>query len=152
VDEWGEVETVEIPPGQRLVYDFEPEEPKEDEPVAAQSIEPKWTESELARRGYVENGITVIANMKTDLALIEWAKSMNIFTRVDRATEWGNPFLLIADGERQTVVENYQWYLERKPSLLAKVNSLQGKVLGCWCYPELCHGEILEDYANDTAD
>lgn len=119
---------------------------------AAESLDHVWSESELSRRGRVENGVTVVANMKTDLALIEWAKSLNIFMRVDRATEWGNPFLLPADGDRLTVVESYQVYLELKPSLLGKITTLQGKVLGCWCHPEMCHGEVLEEYANDTAD
>jgi uncharacterized protein (DUF1697 family) len=119
---------------------------------AAESLDHKWTESELLRRGDVEQGMTVHANMKADFALIEWAKSMGIFERIDRATVWGNPFLLPADGDRLTVVENYQWYLERKPSLLEKIDTLKGKVLGCWCHPEMCHGEVLKDYANDTAD
>lgn len=119
---------------------------------AAETIAPKWTESELQRKAHVEQGITVHANMKTDLALIQWAKDNGIFERVDRATEWGNPFLLPADGDRLTVVENYQWYLDRKPSLLSKLCKLKGKVLGCWCYPEMCHAEVLEEYADDRAD
>ena len=119
---------------------------------AAETIAPKWTESELQRKAHVEQGITVHANMKTDLALIQWAKDNGIFERVDRATEWGNPFLLPADGDRLTVVENYQWYLDRKPSLLGKLCKLKGKVLGCWCYPEMCHAEVLEEYADDRAD
>ena len=119
---------------------------------AAESLDHQWTESELSRRRHVEQGHTAIANMKTDLALIAWAKQEGLFERIDRATEWGNPFHLPADGDRQTVVENYQWYLERKPSLLGKLDALRGKVLGCWCYPEMCHGEVLEEYADDTAD
>ena len=119
---------------------------------AAETIAPKWTESELQRKAHVEQGITVHANMKTDLALIQWAKDNGLFERVDRATEWGNPFLLPADGDRLTVVENYQWYLDRKPSLLSKLDKLRGKVLGCWCYPEMCHAEVLEEYADDRAD
>lgn len=119
---------------------------------AAETIAPKWTESELQRKSHVEQGITVHANMKTDLALIQWAKDNGLFERVDRATEWGNPFLLPADGDRLTVVENYQWYLDRKPSLLSKLDKLRGKVLGCWCYPEMCHAEVLEEYADDRAD
>ncbi len=119
---------------------------------AAKTVGAKWTPSELERKSLVEQGVTVHANMKTDIALIEWAKGCNLFVRVDRATEWGNPFLLPADGDRQTVVENYQWYLDRKPSLLAKLPTLCGKVLGCWCHPEMCHAEVLEEYADDRAD
>ena len=119
---------------------------------AATVVGAAWSETELARKSRVLDGMTVHANMKTDLALIEWAKENGLFVRVDRATEWGNPFLLPADGDRLTVVENYQWYLDRKPSLLAKLSEIQGKVLGCWCYPEMCHGVVLEEYADDRAD
>lgn len=123
-------------------------------PVAPVPIKPvpEWTPSELERRHLVETGMTVHANMKSDYALIEWAKGAGLFVRIDRATEWGNPFLLPEDGDRQTVVENYQWYLDNKPSLLAKLPTLKGKVLGCWCYPEMCHGKVLEEYADDRAD
>lgn len=119
---------------------------------AAETIAPKWTDSELRRKEFVEQGVTVHANMKTDLALIQWAKDNGLFERVDRATDWGNPFILPVDGDRQTVVEHYQIYLDMKPSLLSKLHTLKGKVLGCWCYPELCHAEILEEYADDRAD
>lgn len=118
----------------------------------AASLNHEWAESEIKRRQDVEAGWTRIANMRSDLALIEWAKANNLFVRIDRTTEWGNPFLLPADGERLEIVENYQWYLEKKPSLLGKLETLKGKVLGCWCYPEMCHGEVLEEYADDTAD
>jgi phage N-6-adenine-methyltransferase len=40
---------------------------------AAETIAPQWKEDELRRREFVEAGVTVHANMKTDLALIQWA-------------------------------------------------------------------------------
>jgi Domain of unknown function (DUF4326) len=119
---------------------------------AADVLDAGWSESEICRRQDVEQGWTRIANMKTDLALIAWAKEHNVFERIDRMTEWGNPFLYPADGERIVVVENYQWFLDNKPSLLAKLDTLKGKVLGCWCHPEQCHGDVLQEYADDTAD
>jgi len=27
---------------------------------------------------------------------------------------------------------------------------IKGKVLGCWCYPERCHGNYLKDLADGT--
>jgi hypothetical protein len=42
------------------------------------------------------------------------------------------------------VIDAYAYhYLPHKPSLLAKLDTLRGKVLGCWCSPEACHGDIL---------
>lgn len=120
-----------------------------DDPDAILTKQLDWTPSELERKATVEKGMTVHANMKTDTALIEWAKQNGLFFRVDRSTEWGNPFYLPGDGDRETVVENYGWYLDKKPSLLAKLPSLKGKVLGCWCYPDLCHAGILEGLVNE---
>jgi hypothetical protein len=106
----------------------------------------QWTDDELKRQAMVESGITVHANMKTDLMLIQWAKDNGLFERIDRATDWGNPFVLPIDGDRQTVIRNYRIYLEMKPSLLSKLHTLTGKVLGCWCYPEECHAQVLQEY------
>jgi Domain of unknown function (DUF4326) len=44
---------------------------------------------------------------------------------------------------RQKVVQLYKEYLLNNPSLLAKIPTLQDKVLACWCAPELCHGNVL---------
>jgi hypothetical protein len=34
--------------------------------------------------------------------------------------------------------------LERKPDLVARAREeFRGKVLGCWCKPEACHGDVL---------
>lgn len=109
-----------------------------------------WTPSQLARKAAIEAGKTVTANMSkgddglpVDRALIDWADGRGLFERIDRNTDWGNPFVLGEDGDRATVIENYAWYLQRKPSLLKKVKSLKGKVLGCWCCPDGCHGDVL---------
>lgn len=130
--------------------DLEPPLMPPDPPAPSTDREHEWSPSEIDRKNLAEQGRTVHANMKTDLSLIEWAKKQGIFARVDRATEWGNPFHLPDDGDRATVLENYRWYLQRKPSLLAKLHLLKGRVLGCWCHPEPCHAGILEEYANDN--
>ncbi len=122
--------------------------------------EPKpepWTKSEQARKKTVESGHAVVANMKTDLRLIAWAQENGLFVRVDRTTVWGNPFILPDDGEREEVIEAYQIYLGYKPSLSRRYDELRGKVLGCWCYPEECHGNVLareahEECASDEAE
>lgn len=116
--------------------------------VAPQVKAPEWTPCQVERRELVERGLTVHANMKTDVALIEWAKQTGRFFRVDRATEWGNPFHLPDDGDRETVIANYKWYIQKKPSLMKKIGTLKGKVLGCWCHPEPCHAGFLEELTN----
>lgn len=63
--------------------------------------------------------------------------------RIDRRTEWGNPFVIGRDGTRAQVIAKYDAYLDTRPDLLAKLHTLKGKRLGCWCAPQACHGDVL---------
>jgi Domain of unknown function (DUF4326) len=65
-----------------------------------------------------------------------------------RASIWGNPFVIGKDGTREEVMAKYRQWLAGKPELLAKLPELKGKVLGCWCAPAACHGDILAELAN----
>ena len=57
---------------------------------------------------------------------------------------WGNPFIVDEDGDRDTVIASYRdHFLPYKPSLARRLPELKGKVLGCWCYPKQCHGNLL---------
>ncbi|MHB8407806.1 MAG: DUF4326 domain-containing protein [Acidiferrobacterales bacterium] len=31
---------------------------------------------------------------------------------------------------------------------MSALGELRGKVLGCWCSPQACHGDVLEELAN----
>jgi hypothetical protein len=109
-----------------------------------------WDDDQQGRQATAEEGESVLANQQTDLGLIAWARSTDRFVAIDRGTKWGNPFVLGEDGDRAVVIELYQaHYLSQKPSLWRDLDSLlDGKVLGCWCYPEACHGERILLMAN----
>jgi len=113
--------------------------------VEASRPEHEWSESELERKAIVEAGGTVVANMHqdTDRALLHWAKATNRFARIDRNSDWGNPFEMPDDGDRDTVCDSYEIFFPRKFSLHNRLDDLRGKVLGCWCYPLRCHGDYL---------
>ena len=109
-----------------------------------------WTEEERGLLERLRGGETVVLNLHADghPNLTAWAKDTDRFVRIDRASEWGNPFELGKDGDREAVVRNYKdHYLPHKPSLLAKLDELQGKALGCWCAPQRCHGNVLVEKA-----
>jgi len=120
---------------------------------AVQETRPEyeWSESELDRRVIVEKGGTVVANMhqETDRALIHWAKTTGRFARIDRNSDWGNPFEMPGDGDRDTVCDSYEIFFPRKFSLHNRLDELKGKVLGCWCYPQRCHGDYLTSKINE---
>jgi hypothetical protein len=115
--------------------------------VEAASPEYEWTEDELDRRAIVEAGGTVVANMHQDgdRALLAWARKTGRFARIDRQSDWGNPFEMGEDGDRDTVCDSFEIYFGRKYSLHNRITELKGKVLACWCYPKRCHGDHFVD-------
>jgi hypothetical protein len=74
---------------------------------------------------------------------------------IGRPSRWGNPFShkegTLAEfktGSRKEAVEKFEEYLISNKDLMKDLPSLKGKVLGCWCKPQLCHGDILAKYAD----
>lgn len=68
---------------------------------------------------------------------------------IDRTTKWGNPFKVGRDGTRLEVIAKYRDYLKTRPDLVAAAKTeLVDKVLGCWCKPARCHGDVLAEIAN----
>ena len=62
---------------------------------------------------------------------------------IHRGTIWGNPFLIGVDGTRDEVIDMYEEYIRSSPMLMADLPKLEGEVLGCYCKPKRCHGDIL---------
>ena len=76
---------------------------------------------------------------------------------IGRPSKWGNPFSHKSDtlaefqvASREEAISRYEKWLLDQPDLMAQVKTdLKGKVLGCWCAPLACHGDILAKVAND---
>lgn len=64
---------------------------------------------------------------------------------IGRPSKWGNPFEIGKDGDREKVIELYREWIKTKPELLASLPELEGKILGCWCAPKACHGDVLKE-------
>ncbi len=67
---------------------------------------------------------------------------------IGRPSVWGNPFEIGKDGSREEVVAKYREWILTQPELLELLPLLRGKVLGCWCAPKACHGDVLMELAN----
>lgn len=75
---------------------------------------------------------------------------------IGRPSKWGNPFSHIDEGTlaqfyvptRDEAVAAYAKWIKTQPELLAALPELRGKVLGCWCAPKACHGDVLAAMAN----
>ncbi len=62
---------------------------------------------------------------------------------IGRGSIWGNPWVIGKDGTRDEVIDKYEIYIRSNPDLLKQLPKLKGKVLGCFCKPARCHGDIL---------
>lgn len=120
-------------------------------PQEYRTAPPIWNAEESALKDQMEAGRTVVVSQRgPHQNLINWADQRGLYVRIDRRTEWGNPFEIPDDGGRDAVIRNYaEHYLPHKPSLLKRLESLRGKALGCWCAPEPCHGDVLKERAEE---
>jgi len=120
-----------------------------------QRIEKKVQEEPISKEEQelldkVKKGDTVVINMNTHFHLLKYAKANGVYKQIDRYSEFGNPFFLDSDGDRDQVCEGYIEYFKHKRSLHAKVKELKGKVLGCHCAPLRCHGDHLKNLADEN--
>lgn len=65
---------------------------------------------------------------------------------------YGNPFIIGVHGDREEVITKFRLWLkgvaythiepERRKWILNHLGDLRDKVLGCYCKPERCHGDV----------
>lgn len=59
---------------------------------------------------------------------------------IDRTTKWGNPFPIGKGVTREQSIMKHLFWVVQQPELMADLEELRGKTLGCHCDPQLCHG------------
>ncbi len=74
---------------------------------------------------------------------------------IGRGGPWGNPFPVGQDGTREEVIAKYRMWITSDDrvavALRANLHLLRGKVLGCFCAPRPCHGDVLAELADEGA-
>ncbi len=71
--------------------------------------------------------------------------------RIDRPGPWGNPFPMYGKGGRALAIKLFEQEIRSKPEYIARVKAeLKGKILGCWCKPKPCHGDVLARIADEA--
>lgn len=70
---------------------------------------------------------------------------------IGRPGIWGNPFVIGRDGTRAEVIAKHRAWLLTQDHLMARIQELSGKVLGCYCKPMACHGDTLAEIASRHA-
>lgn len=78
---------------------------------------------------------------------------------------FGNPFshkygtmaTIVLPTREQAIEAFKKWVLkedyqniepERRDWIINNLHTLKGKILGCWCSPQSCHGDVLIELAN----
>ena len=61
---------------------------------------------------------------------------------------WMSPKFITPYNAVQTL-PHYEKHIRSSPKLMAALPELIGKVLGCWCKPEPCHGDVLVKLVNE---
>ncbi|WP_227357095.1 DUF4326 domain-containing protein [Haladaptatus salinisoli] len=94
---------------------------------------------------------TLTGSPKTTLVNVR-NHGRNGVTMIDRSTKYGNPFRMEKDGGQHTregCVDAYRewWYANEQAELREQAKEeLLGEVLGCWCTPKACHGDVILEY------
>lgn len=71
--------------------------------------------------------------------------------------KWGNPFSHQSDtiaqfkvATREEAIERYEQWVKTQAHLMAALPELEDKILGCWCHPKACHGDVLVRLVNEN--
>jgi len=81
---------------------------------------------------------------------------------IGRPSKWGNPFSHLDRGTlakyrvktRDEAVDKFEEWITQGDGqyLLKDIHELRGKVLGCWCAPLRCHGDVLLRLSNEEKE
>lgn len=69
---------------------------------------------------------------------------------IGRPSIWGNPFNVQEHGRLACIHKYERWLCSKGP--MKQIGRLKGKNLLCYCSPHPCHGDVLLEYANKTAN
>lgn len=91
------------------------------------------------------------------LLLVVHCERAHFDVYIGRPGPWGNPFSHLPCSaarfrvsSRAEAIAAYERWLLAQPELVERVRrELRGKVLGCWCRPLPCHGDVLARIANE---
>lgn len=74
-------------------------------------------------------------------------------TKEVQGSKWGNPYIVSKSSSksyRKQVLKQYEKYVLSNVELSLSLRELEGKTLGCWCSPKLCHGLVLKHLTEKT--
>ncbi len=75
---------------------------------------------------------------------------------IGRPSKWGNKFThrggikgtTVVSSRLKAIAKFREWLLTQPELMKQAKDELRGKVLGCWCKPKACHGDVLAEIAD----
>ena len=74
---------------------------------------------------------------------------------IGRPSEYENPFshkegtlAKFKVKDRSEAINCFREWAPKQPDFIEKVKFLRGKILGCWCHPLPCHGDVWCEFCN----
>ena len=74
-------------------------------------------------------------------------RNMLFYVKGAKKSKWANPYSVKKYG-REECLKKYKEYILSNDNLMSQLGELEGKILGCWCHPAACHGDILIELLN----
>lgn len=112
--------------------------------------------SHARRRSALHHQTTMLEEFSQDTRVVHCRKeSYDVY--IGRPSEYGNPYTHINDKQtkaqfvvktREDAISSYRKWLLSQPEMLKRIMELDGKVLGCWCKPKSCHGDVIVEVIN----
>lgn len=69
---------------------------------------------------------------------------------IGRPSKWGNSWSHLEQSlarytceTREEAISKYEEWIRQRSELMDALPEIAGKVLGCWCAPKSCHGDVL---------
>lgn len=69
---------------------------------------------------------------------------------IGRPSRWGNMFSHLENpitrfrvSSREEAISRYEEWIRSSEEHLRDLREIAGRVLGCWCAPKPCHGDVL---------
>ena len=112
----------------------------------------------LTETGWVEYtaepAVTRVVNIRVEKCDVYIGRSAG------KTGGWGNPFSHLPStlakfrvSSREEAVSRFREWFLAQPELVARARrELRGKVLGCWCKPASCHGDVIAEIVDAEAD
>lgn len=119
-----------------------------------------WSDEEKRLAELLKHGQAVVISQSVNgphKHLLAWSQARGSHAYVGRRIHWqghpqsdlANPFTPKKYG-RAECIKMFRQHLFASPDLLKEAEALAGCTLGCWCFPESCHGEVIAEVANEV--